>query len=225
MKILIVEDNDSLREILVKSLQAEKYVTEEAADCAHAWEKMAVYDYDCILLDVMLPDGSGLALLQRLKELKPSAAVIIISARDAIEDRVNGLEVGADDYLPKPFDLAELQARIRSLQRRRMGQGGETLTIGNLSISLQSRIVTVEGEKMEMSRKEYEILLYFAQRPGHMITKEALAEAVWGDYIDQCDNYDFIYAQLKNLRKKLNEAGATAEIKTIYGFGYKMVEP
>ena len=223
MKLLIVEDEPSLREIMVRTLRGERYVVEEAADYASALAKLEDYDYDCILLDIMLPGGSGLRLLERLKELRKSAGVIIISARDSLDDKGEGLELGADDYLAKPFHLAELSARIRSVIRRHQRDGLESLDAGNVRLFPDRQRVEVAGREVELVRKEYDILHYFMSRPGRMVNKATLAEAVWGDHIDQSDNFDFVYAQMKNLRRKLADAGADIELKSIYGFGYKLV--
>ncbi|HJE88658.1 response regulator transcription factor [Rikenella microfusus] len=222
MKILIVEDEMSLQEVIRRSLEQERYVVETASDYESALEKTAAYDYDCILLDIMLPGGSGLELLEKLKQMRKSESVIIVSARDSLEDKIAGLELGADDYLPKPFHLAELHARIRSVIRRKRG-GEMTIEAGNVCIRPDQFRVSVGGRELELSRKEYDILSYFAGRPGHLVSKTTLAEAVWGDHIDQADNFDFVYAQMKNLRRKLKEAGATAEIRSVYGFGYKLI--
>lgn len=222
MKILIVEDDPSLREIIRKTLEKERYITEEAPDYQTALEKTEDYAYDCILLDIMLPDGNGLALLEELKKQHKKENIIIISAKDSLEDKVLGLDLGADDYLPKPFHLAELTARIKSVIRRNHHEGELTIHYGNIQIDPDKFKVLIHDQEVELNRKEYDILLYFIQRPERMINKMTLAEAVWGDHIDQVDNFDFIYAQVKNLRKRLTEAGATAEIKAIYGYGYKM---
>ena len=195
-----------------------------AENFRNAMQKISIYDYDCILLDIMLPDGTGLALLKFLKEQQKRDSVIIISAKDSIEDKVLGLELGADDYLAKPFHLAELSARIKSVIRRNQHFGAMTMEYGNIKIVPDQNQVLVDNIPLELSRKEYDILFFFMSRPDYLIGKEILAEAVWGDHIDQTDNFDFIYAQIKNLRKKLKEANATAEIKAIYGFGYKMVQ-
>lgn len=223
MKILIVEDEPSLREIMAQTLRREQYVVEEAADYASGLDKIAAYDYDCILLDIMLPDGSGLKLLEELKRRGLRAGVIIISARDSLDDKVEGLELGADDYLAKPFHLAELSARIRSVIRRHQRGGQESLDAGNVRLFPDRQRVEVAGREVELVRKEYDILHYFMSRPGRMVNKATLAEAVWGDHIDQSDNFDFVYAQMKNLRRKLADAGADIELKSIYGFGYKLV--
>lgn len=223
MKILIVEDEPSLRELIQRSLEKERYVVEVAANFKSALQKVEDYDYDCILLDIMLPDGNGLTLLEKLKEMHKRENVIIISARDSIEDKVLGLELGADDYLPKPFHLVELNARIKSVIRRHQNEGETSICVGNIRIIPDKFQVLIDGKELELNRKEYDILLYFANRPGRMINKNTLAESVWGDHIDQVDNFDFIYAQIKNLRKRLKEAGAGPEIKAVYGFGYKMI--
>lgn len=224
MKILIVEDDADLREITERSLLKERYLVETADTYKAARQKALVYEYDCILLDIMLPDGNGLDLLRDLqKESHRMPNVIILSAKDSIEDKVIGLDLGADDYLPKPFHLAELHARLKSVLRRKQRDGEALLKYANVCVHPDSFKVEVDGKLIDLSRKEYDILVYFMNRPNRLIEKSILAEAVWGDSIDQADNFDFIYAQLKNLRKKLKEAGAELEIKTVYGFGYKLV--
>ena len=223
MKILIVEDEPALRELIQRSLEKERYVVEVAADFNSALRKIEDYDYDCVLLDIMLPDGSGLDLLEKLKAMHKRENVIIISAKDSLEDQVLGLELGADDYLPKPFHLAELNARIKSVIRRQHHDGEIDICLGNIRILPDKYQVLINDREVELNRKEYDILLYFINRPGRLVNKNTLAESVWGDHIDQVDNFDFIYAQIKNLRKKLKDAGATAEIKAVYGFGYKMI--
>lgn len=222
MKILIVEDEPSLRELIQRSLEKERYVVEVATDFNSALCKIEDYDYDCVLLDIMLPDGNGLNLLEKLKAMHKRENVIIISAKDSLEDKVLGLELGADDYLPKPFHLAELNARIKSVIRRQHHDGEVDIRLGNIRILPDKYQVLIDEKEVELNRKEYDILLYFINRPGRLVNKNTLAESVWGDHIDQVDNFDFIYAQIKNLRKKLKDAGATAEIKAVYGFGYKM---
>lgn len=222
MKILIIEDEPSLRELIQRSLEKERYVVEAAADFKSGLRKIEDYDYDCVLLDIMLPDGNGLNLLEQLKKMRKRENVIIISAKDSLDDKVLGLELGADDYLPKPFHLAELNARIKSVIRRQRRDGEMDIRLANIRIVPDTFQVFVDDKEIELNRKEYDILLYFANRPGRLVNKNTLAESVWGDHIDQVDNFDFIYAQIKNLRKKLKDAGALAELKAVYGFGYKM---
>lgn len=223
MKILIVEDDNDLREITTHSLEKERYVVSQAPDYRTALQKIEDYDYDCILLDIMLPDGNGLDLLAELHALGKHTNVIILSAKDSLEDKVNGLDLGADDYLPKPFHLAELHARIKSLFRRKLREVERKLQVGNVELFPDDFRVMVQGKEIELNRKEYDILNYFMSRPGRLVNKNTLAESVWGDHIDQVDNFDFIYAQIKNLRKRLKDAGATPELKSVYGFGYKFV--
>lgn len=223
MKLLVIEDDADLREIITQSLEKERYVVSQAADYHAALCKIEDYDYDCILLDIMLPGGSGLDLLAELKASGKQTCVIILSAKDALEDKVKGLDLGADDYLPKPFHLAELHARIKSLLRRNQRGGERKVCFGNIEINPDHYRVTVAGKDMPLNRKEYDILLYFMTRPGRLVNKNTLAESVWGDHIDQVDNFDFIYAQIKNLRKRMKDMGATPELKSVYGFGYKLV--
>lgn len=224
MKLLIVEDDASLREIMQRALLAEGYVVECAATYFDACDKIAGYSYDCIMLDIMLPDGNGLRLLEQIKSMEKNDHVIIISARDSLDDKIEGLDLGADDYLPKPFYMAELSARIKSVLRRGNGAVQNSMNAGNISLDLQSRRVSVGGKDVPLLKKEFDILLYFMQRPGHIVDKAVLAEAVWGDHIDMVDNFQFVYAQIKNLRKKISEAGADMNIKAVYGFGYKFTE-
>ena len=221
---MIIEDDQSLREIMHRSLTAEGYVVETAANCFEAEDKIAGYEYDCIMLDIMLPDGNGLRILEHIKALGKNDRVIIISARDSLDDKIKGLDMGADDYLPKPFYMAELSARIKSVLRRGAGAVNNVMSVGNITLDLQSRRIAIAGKDVLLLKKEFDILLYFMQRPGHIIDKAVLAEAVWGDHIDMADNFQFIYAQIKNLRKKLAEAGADTNIKAVYGFGYKFTE-
>lgn len=225
MKILIIEDEPSLREVTQRALEKERYVVETAATYAEADARIAGYSYDCILLDIMLPDGNGLRLLEHIKQLRRRDNVIIISARDSLDDKVEGLELGADDYLPKPFHTAELLARIRSVLRRGRSGGELAIEAGNVTLDVDKARVTVDGREVQLLKKEFDILLYLMQRPNHLVDKAVLAEAVWGDHADEADNFQFVYAQMKNLRRKMAEAGATAEIKSVYGFGYKLVPP
>ncbi len=224
MKILVVEDDYSLSEIMCRALRDEGYVVESATTFFEASDKIAGYDYDCILLDIMLPDGNGLKLLEQVRALDKGDRVIIISARDSVDDKVAGLELGADDYLAKPFYIAELSARIKSVLRRGAGAVSKLMSAGNISLDLQSRRVAVAGNDVPLLKKEFDILLYFMQRPGHIVDKAVLAEGVWGDHVDMSDNFQFVYAQIKNLRKKLAESGSTYNVKAVYGFGYKFME-
>lgn len=224
MKILIVEDEKELLEAISASLIKEHFIIETAADYPTALEKIIVYDYDCILLDIMLPGGSGLQLLEQLQDSRKSENVIIISAKDSLDDKLAGLELGADDYLTKPFHIAELNARVKAVLRRKKLAGKDTIETTNLVLDLQERQLFVSGELVILNRKEFDVLNFFLLNVNRLITKSSLAEHVWGDNIDQADNFDFIYYQIKNLRKKLQAANAAIEIESVYGVGYKMVE-
>lgn len=224
MKVLIIEDEIELQKTLADSLIREHFVIETASDFESASEKLAVYDYDCILLDIMLPGGSGLELLKQLKESGKSGNVIVISAKDSLDDKLKGLELGADDYLTKPFHIAELNARIKAVLRRKKLDGKNTLEIGKLVLDLGERQLSINGEPVSLNRKEFDILNYFLLNKNRLVTKSALAEHVWGDHIDQADNFDFIYYQIKNLRKKIHAVDAGVEIEAVYGIGYKLTE-
>lgn len=224
MKVLIVEDEDSLREIMKRSLEKAHYLVETAATYLEAMNKVCDYEYDCIILDIMLPGGSGLTLLEELNKMHKKYSVIIVSAKDSIDDKVHGLDLGADDYLTKPFHLAELHARVKSVIRRKQQDGEFELTLSNVTVYPDRHAVFINGEELVLNRKEFDLLYCFITNPGRLISKTALSESVWGDYIDQADSFDFIYSQVKNLRKKLKTAGAIPEIKAVYGFGYKMTD-
>ncbi len=223
MKILIIEDDLSFQEILRKTLEKERYIVEVAPNYRTGLIKLSDYTYDCILLDINLPDGNGLDLLRELKEMKKTGSLIIISARDTIEDKVEGLDLGADDYLPKPFHLAELLSRIKSVLRRNNQGGEQYVSYGEVKVNPHTFDIWVGDTKRELSRKEFDLLLYFLQRPNRIVSKNMLAEAIWGDHFDDVDNYDFVYAQIKNLRKRLSAWDADIEIVAVYGMGYKLV--
>jgi DNA-binding response OmpR family regulator len=224
MKLLIIEDEIALLPILVDSLSKEHYIIETASEYYAAREKIEIYEYDCILLDIMLPNGSGLHLLELLKKIGKSVNVIIISAKNSLDDKLNGLELGADDYLTKPFHIAELNARIKAVMRRKNWNGKETLEYGNIIMDLKEHTFSVNSTPILLNRKEFNILNYLLVNKNRLVTRSALAEHVWGDNIDQADNFNFIYYQIKNLRKKLNDAAATIEIEAIYGIGYKLIQ-
>ena len=220
MKLLIIEDEPEMMENMVQTLEREHYIVETASDYQSALHKIGVYDYDCILLDITLPDGNGLLLLKEMKLNGKDEGVIIVSAKDSLDDKLEGLNLGADDYLSKPFHMAELHARVKAVLRRRHFEGNQQLSLGNLSISPEKRQVWIDQTEIVLNRKEYDILMYLVTNQTRLVTKSALAEHVWGDHIDQSDSFDFIYSQIKNLRKKLEHA--TVSIEAIYGVGYKL---
>jgi len=222
VKLLIVEDEAPLRTALADYLRQDSYVCDMAATYEQAHEKIKLYQYDCVLLDLTLPDGNGLDIVRTLKADGSAAGVLILSARDALDDKILGLELGADDYLAKPFHLSELNARLKAIIRRRQFQGQRNLLFRDLTVFPDQALVLVHNQPLTLTRKEYELLLYLLANPGRVLTKESIAEHLWGDVADTADSFDFIYSHLKNLRKKLQEKGADNYIQTIYGLGYKL---
>jgi DNA-binding response OmpR family regulator len=221
MKILIIEDETELAQDMVRYLTYEHYRCEWASDYHSAMEKIYAYEYDCILLDLMLPGGDGLSILEELKKQNKQDGVIIISAKNSIEDKVKGLKLGADDYLAKPFHQAELAARVESLIRRRQFDGNNIFVHNELSIDINAKIVTVYNKTINLTKKEFDLLLFFIGNKNRVLSKSALAEHLSGDFADMFDNHDFVYAHVKNLKRKLKESGYGEYIKTIYGTGYK----
>ena len=207
----------------MQSLEQEMYVVETAADYDSAKEKLDIYNYDCILLDIGIPGGSGLDILKELKEEGKDGGVIIVSAKDSLDDKVTGLNLGADDYLAKPFHMAELHARVKSVIRRKTLGGNSTINLNNISIDSEQRTVVINGKELEFNRKEFDVLLYLVTNKNRLVNKTALAEHVWGDYIEDANSFDFIYSQIKNIRKKLKDNNAKIEIQAIYGVGYKLI--
>ena len=222
MKLLIVEDEYSLRHSMIEFLTTSSYLCESSSNYQDALEKIELYDYDCIILDIMLPDGSGLDLLKSLKQNNKSDGIIIISAKGELDDKINGIEMGADDYLAKPFHLSELAVRVAAIIRRKSFQGKSNLIFGNISIDIQGKRVTIENKELDLTQKEYQLLIYLAINKNRVLSKNAIAQHLWGDDMDFPDNYDFIYAHIKNLRKKIVAAGSEDCIRSIYGEGYKM---
>lgn len=222
MKILIIEDEYELLKAIDTFLSSENYIVEKATDYMSAIDKVLIYEYDCILLDITLPGGSGLKILEEMKKAGINGNIIIISAKNSLEDKITGLDLGADDYLTKPFHLAELHARIKAVLRRKQLGGKEILKLGNLSIDFNKHEVYINNLELKLNRKEFDMLSFFTTNMNRLITKEILAEHVWGDNIDSADNLDFIYSQVKNLRKKLKDNDADIAIENVYGVGYKM---
>ena len=219
MKILIVEDEKALGESIAEYLSKQDYHCDMAFTFHDAIDKIEYSDYDCILLDITLPDGDGLKILQQLKEDKKADGVLILSAKNSLDDKIKGLELGADDYLSKPFHLSELNARIAAIIRRKNFDGNSIVKFGNLCIDTQKKSVTVEHKEIELTKKEFELLLYFVSNKKRLISKDAIAEHLWGN--EMGGNFDFIYTHIKNLRKKLTDAGAADYIQSVYGMGYK----
>ena len=223
MKLLIVEDEKTLSDSVIKYL-GKDYLCEQAFTFHEAVEKSEMYEYDCILLDLMLPDGNGLDILSHIKNNSPQAGIIIISAKDSVNDKVEGLKLGADDYLAKPFSLPELSMRIYALIRRKNFANNNITKAGNITIDLLSRTVTVADKKIELTKTEFELLFFLVENKNKVISKSSMAEHLSGDMADMMDNYNFVYAHIKNLKAKLMSAGAGDYIKTLYGSGYKWEE-
>lgn len=221
MKLLIIEDERTLSQNIANYLSGENYRCEQAHTFNDAIEKVTLYDYDCILLDLTLPGGSGLDILQAIRQKPNPAGVIIVSAKDSLDDKINGIRIGADDYLPKPFHLSELSVRVYAVIRSRHFSGNNILTSRSITIDLLSKEVKVNGQSVVLTKTEYELLLFFISNHNQVITKNALAEHLSGDMADMLDNQDFIYAHIKNLKAKLSHAGCANYIKNLYGIGYR----
>lgn len=221
MKILIIEDEIELAKSISEYLSGESYLCEFASTFGDAMNKIETFQYDCILLDIMLPGGSGLTILEELKRQNKQDGVIIISAKNALDDKIKGLQLGADDYLTKPFHLSELMARIYSIIRRKQFNNSNVIKQNELQINLLAKTVSINNEAIILTKKEFDLLIYFIGNKNKVISKSTLAEHLSGDFADMLDNHDFVYAHVKNLKKKLYEAGCDHYLKTVYGTGYK----
>lgn len=224
MKILVVEDQHELAANVESYLQKEGFICETAANYQEAVSKISGYSYDLLLLDLMLPDGNGLDILQYVRRQFPDTGVLIISAKNAIEDKVKGLEMGADDYLSKPFHLSELNARLKSIFRRRHLKGENKLEFHEITVDTDNMEVTIGDHLMDLTKKEYELLLYMLVNKNRVLSKQSIAEHLWGDYMDTADSFDFVYQHIKNLRKKIISAGGKDYIQNMYGSGYKFTD-
>lgn len=225
MKVLVIEDEKELSKSICQFLSNEQFITETSYDFNCALEKISLYDYACIILDITLPNGSGLTLLKELKNNNKADGVIIISARNSLDDKITGLKAGADDYLTKPFHLPELSARVNAIIRRKSFAGNNIIEFDELKIDLDEKQAMINNKKLDLTKKEYDLLLYFISNKNKVINKSAIAEHLWGDNMDLADNYDFIYTHIKNLRKKLLQLGSPDYVKSIYGMGYKFSLP
>ncbi len=222
MKLLIIEDEVALYESIFAYFTGEGNICEHAADFETASEKIELYSYDCILLDLGLPGGEGLDLLLRLKKTNKKDGVLIISARHSLDDRLSGLDLGADDYLVKPFHLSELKARVSAIVRRKNFDGYNVIQFNEIELDVSAMKITVNNNPVTLTRKEFNLLVYFLSNKGKVVTKNAMAEHLWGDDMDLSHDFHFIYTHVKNLKKKLSEAGANDYIQSVYGIGYKL---
>ncbi|CAL1517785.1 response regulator transcription factor [Chitinophaga sp. MM2321] len=221
MKVLIIEDEIQLAKSIISYLSGEDYICEHAESYQQALDKIHIYEYDCIMVDLMLPGGDGINLLDEIKQQNKHAGIIIISAKDAIEDKIKGLQTGADDYISKPFHLSELAARIYSVIRRRKFNNSNIIQHHELAIDLLAKTVHINDNLVVLTKKEFDLLIYFLGNQNRVISKNALAEHLSGDIADMLDNHNFVYAHIKNLKRKLSESGCANYLKTIYGTGYK----
>ncbi len=221
MKVLVIEDNKELAQNITDYLLKEGCVCELSGNYREAIDKLSVFYYDCVVLDIMLPDGNGLDILRFIKSEHKNSGILIISAKNALDDKVNGLEIGADDYLTKPFHLPELNARLKAIYRRKFLQGNEILTCNEIHINTSKMETVVYEQPLDLTRKEYALLLYLIINKDRVLTRQSIAEHLWGDYVDNLLNFDFVYQHVKNLRKKIIQAGGTDYIETVYGLGYK----
>ena len=221
MKILIIEDEIDIATSIKSYLKTNDILCEVANDSQSALDKIAIYDYDCVLLDLMLPDGDGFVILKELKKQNKTEGVIIISAKDTLETKIEGLTLGADDYLTKPFHLSELLVRIQALVRRKNFNGNNTIAFNEIEIDTLAKSVKVNKKKIDFTKKEIDLLLFLIGNKNKVLSKSAIAEHLSGDMADMLDNHDFVYAHIKNMKKKLKEMGAVDYLKSVYGTGYK----
>ena len=222
MKLLIIEDEPILLKDLGEFAGKEGYLYELAQDYSTAVEKIMLYDYDCVILDINLPDGSGFDIIQKLRKHQKSDGIIILSARDSLDDKIKGLGLGADDYLTKPFYYSELNARIKAIIRRKKFNTNKDILFGNILIDLDQHLVKIGNEPLNFTKKEFAILTHLISNQKRVVTKTALSEYIWGDYVDEANSFDYLFSQIKNLKRKLKDAGALVEIKNIYGVGYQI---
>lgn len=222
MKILIIEDEVEIAKSIMTFLKKEAMTIEHVITLKDAKDYIQMYEYDCLVVDIALPDGSGLEIVKEIKDSYPDTGVIIVSAKDTLEDRVRGLELGADDYLVKPFHLVELNARIRSILRRRLQKGVNEIRFNEITVLPDSHKVFVNGNELILTKKEYALLYYFMVNKERILSKETIVDHLWGDTIGiSADSLDFVYTHLRNLRKKLLSVGCSDYIRTVYGVGYK----
>ncbi|WP_375577629.1 response regulator transcription factor [Marivirga tractuosa] len=222
MKVLIVEDQVELAKNIEDYLKKEGFQISVAPDFFTATDKMAAYEYDVVIIDLMLPDGNGMDLLYSLRANRKNIGTLILSAKNSIDDKVRGLDAGADDYLGKPFHLLELASRLKAIYRTRKQESSNTIELDNILIDTDKKEVKVEDQILDLTKKEYEMLLFFANNAKRVLTKQNIAEHLWGDFIDQSDSFDFVYQHIKNLRKKIQKATGNDILETVYGVGYKL---
>lgn len=221
MKVLLIEDNLELASSISEFLAREGYICEVSYNIRDAQDKLISFQYDCVLLDIMLPDGNGLQILSFMRQERIQSSILILSAKNSLDDKVAGLEEGADDYLTKPFHLPELHARLRAIYRRKKLNGSNMITFNEISLNIDTLEAHVNGILLDMTRKEFDLLLYFIVNKNRVLSRQSIAAHLWGDYTDNLANFDFVYQHVKNIRKKISAAKGTDYIGTVYGLGYK----
>jgi DNA-binding response OmpR family regulator len=224
MKILVIEDNTELLHDIKNFLEKEGNICEIAPDYKSAYMKVVIFPYDVLVIDITLPDGNGLDIIKVVKKENIDVGIIIISAKNAVGDKIHGLEIGADDYLTKPFYLVELNARIKALYRRKVYRGSKEILFNEIRIKPETHEVFVNNHLMTLTKKEFDIIHFFVANRNRLLTKEAIAEHLWGDQIEIADSFNFIYTHLANLRKKITKLGGEDYIKSIYSVGYKYTD-
>jgi DNA-binding response OmpR family regulator len=224
MKVLIIEDEEELSAVIANYLTDVGYTCEQTTHLNRAVEKVSIYEYDVLLLDIGLPDGNGLDLINTVKQIQTKTGIIVVSAKNSLDDKIAGLDMGADDYMTKPFQLSELNSRIKAVLRRRHFEGSHLVQFNEITVDTESKVASINQRPLTLTRKEYDLLLFFLVNKNRLLTKEAIAEHLWGDHIDLSDNFDFIYTHINNLRKKILTKGGTDYIKTVYGMGYKFTD-
>lgn len=225
MKILIVEDNLQLVQNIEAYLKEEGNICESAGTYHEAIDRIVSYGYEMLILDIMLPDGNGLDVIRELKKQNSNAGILIISAKDSLDDKIKGLNLGADDYLTKPFHLSELHARIKAIYRRKNLNGNHEMQFNELKMNIENRTLEINEKPVDLTQKEFDLLLFLLTNKNRVITKQSIAEHLWGDYVDAYDSFDFVYQHIKNLRKKILNSGGSDYIRTVYGLGYKFTSP
>ena len=224
MKILLIEDNRDLTQNILQYLSHEGIRCEVVENLFDAQDKLLSFEYDCVLLDLMLPDGNGLSILNIIRKLEIRPNILIISAKNSLDDKIKGLDLGADDYLPKPFHLSELLARLKAIYRRSKLNGSDEIRFNEIVIQLQNLQANVHGKPLELTKKEFDLLVFLITNKNRVVGKNAIAQHLWGDYTDNLPSFDFVYQHIKNLRKKISEAGGNDYLTTVYGIGYKFGE-
>ncbi|MES2456960.1 MAG: response regulator transcription factor [Bacteroidota bacterium] len=223
MKVLFIEDEPVLLDEMETYFNSLNFICEQAPTFRQAAQKLRDHSYDIVVLDITLPDGNGIDLIHDIRKNHLETGILILSAKDSLQDKLQGLNLGADDYLTKPFFLEELNARVNAIYRRKTLKGVEEICFDDFSMDPLSKSLFFKGETVNLTRKEYDMLVYFVVNRNRVVSKPSIVEHLWGDHFDQNDNFDTVYVHMKNLRKKLSAPSGKDYIKTVYGMGYKFI--